>query len=309
MAMIFVIYGHIAKSYTVYFVFTSPIKISLFFAITGYVFNGNRMDRDFYINTVKKLIIPWIILGMSVPVVMTPFKGVEYFIGHLKRILAGELLWYMPCCIIAEIIWFNVLKLCKKDYWIIITSIILFLIGLTLDKFSILSICMINVAFVVQLYILIGYIYKKIEVKTADIKNGLVFLGTAIYIALGTMTLSIYPGQCLDIHVGRYYNLLICILMIYLGCFTAFAIASKIKRFPKWLCYIGQNTLVIYIYHGYVLEIIKRILSRLNIDYQNWAVAIVITIIIVAVCCLLSWVINLFLPELLGKRRKQKLQM
>lgn len=101
------------------------------------------------------------------------------------------------------------------------------------------------------------------------------------------MTLAFYPGQSLDIHVGCYYNLIMCILMIYIGCFTAFAAASKIKYYPKWLCYIGQNTLVIYIYHGYVLEIFKRIFNRLNVDFQNWAFAILITITTVAVCCLI----------------------
>lgn len=306
MAMVFVIYGHIANSYTVYFVFTSPIKISLFFAITGYVFNGNRTTKDFYNNIIRKLVIPWIILGMSIPAVMMPFKDVEYFIAHLKSILTGETFWYMPCCIIAEIIWFNLLKLCKKDYWIIITAIILFLAGLTLDKFSILDICMINVAFVVQLYILIGYIYKKLEAKIGLFEYKLVILGIAIYIALGIITLEIYPGQSLDIHVGRYYNLPICILMIYLGCFAVLIFASKIKKIPKWLCYIGRNTLVIYIYHGYVLEIFKRISGSLNIYFHNWAIAIIITIITVAICCLLSWLINLLLPELLGKRRRKK---
>lgn len=304
--MVFVIYGHIANEFTAYFVFTSPIKISLFFAITGYVFNGTRTVKEFYINIIRKLVIPWIVLGMSVTVLLTPLKGIEYFIDHLKIVLTGESLWYMPCCIIAEIIWYNVLKFCKKDYCAIIASVILFTAGMIMSKFSILNICMINVAFVVQLYILIGYLYKKLETKIGLFENWIVFIGATIYIALGIMTLVFYPGQCLDIHVGCYYNLIMCILMIYIGCFTAFAAASKIKYYPKWLCYIGQNTLVIYIYHGYVLEIFKRIFNRLNVDFQNWAFAILITITTVAVCCLIAWLINLLLPELLGKRRKYK---
>lgn len=37
-AMILVIFGHFCPEWSEYFVFTSPIKIPLFFAITGYCF-------------------------------------------------------------------------------------------------------------------------------------------------------------------------------------------------------------------------------------------------------------------------------
>lgn len=41
LAMVLVIYGHQVPDLTGFFVFTSPIIITLFFAITGYVFNEN----------------------------------------------------------------------------------------------------------------------------------------------------------------------------------------------------------------------------------------------------------------------------
>ena len=42
LAMFFVILGHQVRGDTKYFVFTSPIKIPLFFFITGYVFNYSQ---------------------------------------------------------------------------------------------------------------------------------------------------------------------------------------------------------------------------------------------------------------------------
>lgn len=38
-AMLLVIMGHIAKTESIFFLLTSPFKMPLFFAITGYVFN------------------------------------------------------------------------------------------------------------------------------------------------------------------------------------------------------------------------------------------------------------------------------
>jgi len=46
-AMLLVIWGHIAKTERMFYVFTGPFKMPLFFAITGYVFNdggGNGSD-------------------------------------------------------------------------------------------------------------------------------------------------------------------------------------------------------------------------------------------------------------------------
>lgn len=67
-AMVFVIYGHINNSAWQFFLFTSPIKIPLFFAVSGYLFkNGGQV-----LTKVKKLfisiIIPYFFLSLF------PFK-------------------------------------------------------------------------------------------------------------------------------------------------------------------------------------------------------------------------------------------
>ena len=51
LAMFLVIYGHLVQGWTPYFVFTSPVKICMFFAISGYVFKYGRVrEKDFYLN-------------------------------------------------------------------------------------------------------------------------------------------------------------------------------------------------------------------------------------------------------------------
>ena len=47
MAIILVVYGHSAKGFSEYFLFTSPIKMPLFFAISGYVFNLTESYLNF----------------------------------------------------------------------------------------------------------------------------------------------------------------------------------------------------------------------------------------------------------------------
>lgn len=44
LAMVFVLYGHLVNDWSTYYVFTSPIKIPLFFANTGYVYKTREGD-------------------------------------------------------------------------------------------------------------------------------------------------------------------------------------------------------------------------------------------------------------------------
>ena len=63
--MILVIFGHFCPEWSEYFVFTSPIKIPLFFAITGYCFNFRDGDALSWIrNILRKLVLPWLILSL-----------------------------------------------------------------------------------------------------------------------------------------------------------------------------------------------------------------------------------------------------
>ena len=116
LAMVFVIFGHHCPEFNEYFVITSPIKIPLFFAITGYVFNERNGDtKSFLKNLFWKLIIPWLFLSLL------PLKVLNAVIHlsaasawrYIYEFISGGVLWYMPCCILAEVIQFFARKFCK----------------------------------------------------------------------------------------------------------------------------------------------------------------------------------------------------
>ena len=65
MAMLFVIYGHISKLGEFY-LFTNPIKIPLFFAISGFLMYGREGNpKVFFSRMLKRIIIPWLILALG----------------------------------------------------------------------------------------------------------------------------------------------------------------------------------------------------------------------------------------------------
>lgn len=302
-ALLFVLFGHLIPEYNSYFAITSPIKIPLFFVITGMVFNQNRKDNnDFYSNLLKKLVFPWLILTTVPGLLFIPFKGGDYFTTHLWNVISGKITWYMPCCIIAEIIHFNLLKLQSRKF-IRTASIFVFVIGLVLCELHVLDFAMTNRALVAQGFIIIGYELR--NVLNSRLKSfsmaGILFL-LLIYMALILLTLHFYPGESLDVHTNTYYNYPICMIMIIIGCTMMTMLFNYINDFPKVLVFIGQNTLVYYIWSSYSSLFFVKILSFLGLGLDNIGISI---IVLVLMCCSLgicAMIVNRFFPFAVGKR-------
>ena len=128
-----------------------------------------------------------------------------------------------------------------------------------------------------------------------------------IYLLLCFITLFLFPGSSMDIHMNRYYNLPICIILIVIGLVTLFTFLRMESFAPTWLVYIGQNTLIIYIMHGFVLITINKCLSVIGLATMSVPIkALINTIIACTACCCLAYFANKYVPEIVGKKRSVK---
>jgi fucose 4-O-acetylase-like acetyltransferase len=305
-AMMLVIYGHRVSGWNEYFVFTSPIKIPLFFAITGYVFNDANGDFKVFLRKLwRTIIVPWIIIGGLPYLVAIPIRGWTFFATKIMALLTGDTYWYMPCCIIAEIIWFFLLKYFKSTRVLGVLTVVLFGIGIELFKCGILSVFLINRAVSVQIFLYIGYLFNCYEKPVFRIIREAkpIITGTVIYLVIGILSLVLYPGQCLDVHLCIYYNVFLCLLMILVGNITlTILIRNKIKKYPGWLTKIGQNTPIIYRLHGYLSRTVIKVFNIIHIPV-NWVTSIFLTFVVCSAGMEISALIHRFLPELMGKSR------
>ncbi len=108
----------------------------------------------------------------------------------------------------------------------------------------------------------------------------------------------------MDIHLNQYYDIPLCLMMIYIGCFTLLILAKKRNIAVPPLSYIGRNTLV-YFMQGYFLSLtdtaVKLFWPSFNIATWSWS--IFKALIACFGCAALSVPINRFVPELVGKKR------
>ncbi len=310
LAMLFVLYGHMVQESTTFFVFTSPIKIPLFFAITGYLFKDRGGDiKIFFQKLLRTLAIPYLVLAFLPVIAFSLLYGFSYFKEQAIGVLIGESIWYMPCCIIAEIIYFFIRKFLKDLKLLTLAAISCFVFGLLLAKWQILDIFMINRAFVVQIFIYAGYLFRLCENRISKMPTYTFLIGGAAYIGLCAVSMLVFPGQCIDVHKNYYYNVPFCIVLIFVGLFALMSIAKKIgfNKYSGVLTFIGQNTLVYYIWSGYAVIVVNKVLQIVGVTKPFSPIfAIGHTILQCVICGVAAFLLNRFLPEIVGKRRKSR---
>lgn len=308
LAMIFVVMVHASNGlngWWIYNVFVGPIMMPLFFTISGYLFNDRSGNQKiFFINITRRIIIPWLVFAF---VLMLPFTGLKDFFLDLYDVISGkELWWFMPAFIISEIIFFYICKFFKKLPGICVVVGVSVLLGAIMAYFDIGNFAMFNRAMIAQIFLLLGKLIRVYKDKILNLKYYYVVLGILLYGLLGAVSMYVFPNQYMDVHLNMYYNIPICFSMIFIGCTTLFIIASKLKKVPKFIRFLGENTLICYIFHLQTFGVLFAVSPIIGIEQYNWTGAIIRTVFAITLCCILALILNKFLPEVVGRRRKLK---
>lgn len=303
LAILLVIYGHRVQP-DAFTVFVNPIKMPLFFALSGYLFHIRPGgDITFFKKTIISLIIPWLLLGLVPLILSIPFKGVAHVLHSATDLFTGVILWFMPCFIIAQIIFYYIGKLTKNhQLFTIALAIVISATGYILTQKGILNIFMVNIAMMVQFYFLIGYLYKRVEKKLHPYR---LWLGIALffcYIIIGWVT---YPGGSTDVHNGRFICMPISASMSIIGLLSLFLLASCIRKYPKYILSVGKSTLVIYMLDRYVLIPFVHFYNFDNppgSPYLILLVALIYAVYSSTINTIIAKILNKYLPIATGGR-------
>ena len=250
-AIIMVVFGHQIPEETSYLVYTSTVKMPLFFAISGYLFSDRGGNIILFLQKLFwNLIFPWLSLGFISCIPAIRF-GMSDFLGRIEELLIGERLWFMPCLIWGEVILFFICRNAKNLFKISLLCICCTCIGFVMHEYGIFNFLKINTAFIVQSFFLIGILYKEIEKKYLNKFNALnISILFALCVLLTFIGSLLYPNECIDVHNNQYFNIPYCFILIILSSITVFLIFEKTNISNKILVFIGQHSLVIYISCG-----------------------------------------------------------
>lgn len=304
--MLLVIWGHITNA-DLFFVVTSPIKIPLFFAITGYVFNEqNGSLIKFAKKQWEGIFIPWLCLSFVWLKVARAivFDNIDLALNYLYDFISGRTYWFMPCILLANLFHFCLRKI--KVQWLqILLMTFMTIMGLFLGRYEIGSFAMFNTACASQGFMMFGFLFRRYESRVLNyFKPWVLYIAGFIYLALVAMSIVYYPGQSMDVHNNVYYSYMICGSMILIGLLMLFAIFSRMVILPKWVIIVGQNTLTFYMLHYYVRRGLKNLFYCIS-DLSSVSIGrdLLEFFIICAVLTPVSYVLSKWLPFAVGKRR------
>lgn len=304
LAMCLVVFGHQYHGNTAFFVFTSPIKMPLFFILSGYLFSPKGYNTiDFFLNLFFRLVIPWLFFGLIFSLLLIPIQGISQFIERLQNILSGNNLWFMPAFIIGQVIFYFINKYIKNETVVVFSCLLIGIGGLYCSYMHIMRYAVVDVALSSQLFFIMGSLLNKHE-YILKLSNKWTILLTGLYIALCVSSLIIWPRGSFDVHKGYYYNYGISFLLIIIGCTAIMNIARRIKHFPLSITMVGQNTLLIYILHSYTSNATVRLFALLNIPSKGHLFfAFTATLISVIACTYFSIIISRYIPLLNGTKK------
>ena len=303
LAMLFVIYGHLCLGIRPYSLFSSPIKLPLFFAVTGYVFSfkgGNA--KAFFRSLAQHLILPWLIFSAVYTAVK--IAGGTAASEALLDFISGNVAWYIPCLIAAEIVFFLVRKATKPLWLQYALMLALAAAGYLISRPGTELCTFVGRALIVQFYIMIGYVFRNLEERITKPKlwPAVFFI---LYACIGAYVLIQHSSSIVDVQSNSYYDPLLFAAMVVCGCSFLFYYARCIKM-PRWLAFIGRNTLIFYLFHARILDMLRPLINmiphavRSNI-ITGLPISLVICAVLCGICAVCSTLIDRYIPFLAGK--------
>lgn len=273
-----------------------------FFMITGLCSNFNRDFPSFISSSLKTLILPNCILGFLYLLLYQSTVGGGYYLHECKMFLIRDLpnggyFWFLSSLFVCKMLYYIIYN-CWKERWkypiaIIAIAILFSLIGYFWGKTNIPNIWYFKQAFIYLPVLSIGVLLKQ---------NCLFGKSFRYYLPCFAITL-------LCIIVARYYHwtvpyvsyafnysnesVLPLLLLSAIGSYGFIGLCKRLGNFTL-LVYIGKNSLVFYITHILIIQIVFTYSLSLPI-YDFWIAMCVYVFCFIAVLLLgslCSWCLN-----------------
>ena len=296
--MILVIWGHMVNGkLDLWF---NSFHMPLFFFLSGYVFQYKEGFKTFLKKKAKALVVPYFCLGIPMLLfqlmlnVLNNSFSVESTIDLITVFLLQNriwTLWYMACLFFLCIIFYFVVKVCKKPEWIALVSLLFAVAGgVYYQNGGVPLFWSIDVCFTAMPFFMCGYLLKvyaqRIEQKIIK-KRTWLFLGALCGLVNIVLHISSLDEAGVGMHMAfmKYGNPLFSYGAAFSGVLMVICFA---KVFPlSFVKYIGKNSLLYYAWHQTIIfpivfALLKPIENKIGDgSYYLMAVCLVFAILTV----------------------------
>ena len=310
--------------------FFSPFFVLGFFFVAGYTHRAGQALKPFMLKKVRTLFVPWLIFSVFDITVsqIVSFSAHESFAEELfwnfMQIRGhGDQIWFVAALFMAFIPFYFFIELYERKRASSGRCAVFILISLALfyadnfyskhapsDLFPWGSAALpwhLEYIFQGMFYMTLGYMFKKRWEPTFDRSNTVVFRAVLFTV----YTFIVYVPYFVDIPESMFGFTAVYITPI-LGIMLSAAF-TKIIHENRYMCYIGQNTLIYFALHGKVFSFVEKLLARFSSPLYSAiladtllsnAFALLFTFMLSLVLLIPTYIINRYLPFIVGRRRK-----
>lgn len=315
--------GHANLSNNVCSTLINAFHMPVFFFVSG-LFIKQKKLKTHLVKDFKALLQPYFIcslLALSIcwisPIIHPElYPGINTFFDIFKHAIIGIFimedkvtnysflpygpLWFLPSLFIARLFFQLVVRICtnKSSLILMLSGLISIVLYYNARNYNFLSI---DSTFMCYPFLLLGYFFNKISLQDLfnKVKYILVFpLGIIFYL------LSIKNGL-VNVDGGIYGNYLILFYInallgiLFLICFI---FCCKFKK-DTIISFLGANSLIVLIIHGYILIPIRILLKLAHLDLANLhlSVSILMSLLVMFISYYLSKIILKYIPFIVGK--------
>lgn len=332
LAIILVVIGHAGITMDINKYILS-FHMPLFFIISGMLYNEKKYysysKKEFLCKKFNELIIPYlffsligVLLSILINIIFSRPTNIGFSIIsiltvlNIKNINMIELvLWFLPCMYVVEIIFYLIAKnnfLFKNIRKILIIFFVIALIESSILEHFIpftLDIALTGIVYFGIGFIMKEYIFKYVELVKSN--NKTFILSSIICIIISVVCVTNNSG-ILYMYINQYGNYILSFIGAISGSIVLLNLAIKLPR-SKWIVFLGQNTLLIFVLHLKIKFITNRIFDRIvqlfngNYFIKN-ILALVNTFLIFLILIPIIKVINGKFSWMLGKFKKKEKQ-
>lgn len=320
--------GHANLNNNVCNILINAFHMPIFFFASGLFIKQNKLNVHLAKDS-KALLQPYFIcslLALSmcwISPMLHPelYPGINTFFDIFKHAIIGIFimedkvtnysflpygpLWFLPSLFIARLFFQLVIRICtnKISLILIISGLLSIVLYHNTMNYNFLSI---DSTFMCYPFLILGYFFNKISLQD--------FLNKAKYILVLPLGIIFYllsiKNGLVNVDGGIYGNHLI---LFYINAFVGilflicFIFCCNFKKITT-MSFLGQNSLIVLITHGYTLMLIKTSLKliRLDLGNLNLSISILISLLVMFISYYLSKIILKYIPCIVGKTKSNK---
>ena len=315
-AFLMVIYSHLKYVNDELMYYFTPVFLTTFFFVSGYLFKNNLSFKQMVEQRVRTLLLPFIFFGLLLVFSQSimsfenqePLKQrlIDFFLQIRGR---NDGLWFIAALFVMNFPFYFLIKYAKNTKILLIVSIILFLLSTVYLKYLQLPPLPWHIQFIgfSCFYMTLGFLYKQYESRLNVLGNkGILILMLSIYVLLLFVRQNVFHGSMISFS-GSYY-VFDAMIITCLGIAVMVYSQKSFNGGGKLLTFVGANSLCYFALHGKTFSLLQFLIEKMFVKYSlehtvliDLFLGIGITFLVVFILILPILFINKYMPFILGK--------